>query len=135
MFDIHTLLQIQLNQVQDWHQQPLGQVDPTSFLGIATLQHYSNYELWHQEDLARDPDSSDSQLATVKRNIDRLNQKRNDLIELINTRSKQQNMPVSMIYNKRREPVVPAFQRHTIVLLQGNRGAGPVSDASHRYRA
>ena len=51
------------------------------FPKLVSTQHQVNFELWHQEDMARDPDVSDSKIAAVKRAIDVFNQRRNDLIE------------------------------------------------------
>jgi RNA processing factor Prp31 len=47
---------------------------------VATLCQ-TNMELWREEDKARFPE--DATVVQAKRNIDKLNQKRNDLIEKI----------------------------------------------------
>jgi hypothetical protein len=50
---------------------------------LTIAQHRANFDLWHEEDKARDPHATDTEIASVKRSIDRLNQYRNDLIEKI----------------------------------------------------
>ncbi len=73
---------LQQARVSDWHQkQP--QTSESGLLGVVEEQHFQNYLLWHEEDIARDPDASDAEITRVKRSIDRLNQNRNDLIEQI----------------------------------------------------
>lgn len=51
------------------------------WLALVASQHRANFELWHIEDRARDPQATDADLAQVKRQIDRTNQLRNDLAE------------------------------------------------------
>jgi hypothetical protein len=65
-----------------WHTAALSAPAPAStFEQLVLDQHRANYDLWHEEDAARDPSTSDAGIARVKRSIDKLNQRRNDLAE------------------------------------------------------
>jgi hypothetical protein len=57
----------------------------TDFRQVALAQHRANFDLWHEEDDARSPDASDARIAQVKHAIDRYNQRRNDLVECLDT--------------------------------------------------
>ena len=83
IFKASELLEQQLNEVVQWHVKAPEPVygEASDFPSLVSRQHYVNFELWHQEDMARDPDASDSKIAAVKRAIDVLNQRRNDMIE------------------------------------------------------
>ncbi len=50
-------------------------------MALALAQHRANFELWHEEDKARVPGVADAEIVRVKRAIDRVNQRRNDLVE------------------------------------------------------
>ena len=83
MFETEKLLKLQLQEVELWHR-VLPEAESSTaedFTKLVSTQHQVNFELWHQEDMARDPDVSDSKIAAVKRAIDVFNQRRNDLIE------------------------------------------------------
>lgn len=72
----------QTDCVRLWHHSPPA--NPHSgWRGLICQQHMFNFLLWHEEDIARNPNVSDARIAEVKRSIDRLNQQRNDWIEKI----------------------------------------------------
>jgi DnaJ-domain-containing protein 1 len=54
---------------------------PANLVETALAHHRANFDLWHEEDKAREPGASDAHIAAVKRAIDILNQQRNDLVE------------------------------------------------------
>ena len=84
---------LQIAQLHDeatlrWHQDPpvpvqLAPAASAELADLALAHHRANFDLWHQEDKAREPGASDAAIAQVKRSIDRLNQTRNDLIEAL----------------------------------------------------
>jgi hypothetical protein len=82
MIDVREITQLHADTVQRWHRQEID--NPyEGLLEVVCRQHQQNFRLWHQEDIARSPEVSDSNLAGVKRAIDKLNQQRNDLIEQV----------------------------------------------------
>jgi len=64
-----------------WHQSPFAQPVADDFNAAIEGLHRTNFELWHQEDKARDIQSGDAAIAAAKRAIDSINQRRNDQIE------------------------------------------------------
>jgi hypothetical protein len=50
---------------------------------LALAHHRANFDLWHEEDKVREPGATDASIASLKRSIDALNQKRNDLVEAL----------------------------------------------------
>lgn len=74
-------------KTREWHRR--GVPSEQAFLASLTSRknspllkiHYYNFNLWHTEDEARRPHVRDSVIASTKREVDRLNQLRNDAIE------------------------------------------------------
>lgn len=65
-----------------WHvETPAVPASLAGFERVVAEQHLANFELWHAEDAARSPGATDQDIARVKRLIDSVNQRRNDLTE------------------------------------------------------
>ncbi|WP_087149669.1 DUF4254 domain-containing protein [Mariniblastus fucicola] len=82
MINVQDIVTLQMETVSRWHHEPID--NPYSDLEQAVCtQHQFNYQLWHQEDIARSRDVTDEKIAEVKRAIDGFNQNRNDWIEKV----------------------------------------------------
>ncbi len=80
MIDVQKITEMQCQTVARWHSEPID--NPyEGFVADVCKQHSFNFQLWHEEDVARSPDADDSVIARVKRAIDGFNQQRNDWIE------------------------------------------------------
>ena len=80
MIDVQEVIRLHRETVELWHHEPPA--NPyAGFLHVVCEQHKFNFQLWHEEDVARSPDVGDARIAAVKRAIDGYNQKRNDWIE------------------------------------------------------
>jgi cell division protein FtsB len=89
MLDASSITELQDQTTAQWHSprsvEPLivREGGSANLKELIRAQHRANFDLWHEEDKARDPASSEAGIAAVKRAIDRLNQRRNDLVEQI----------------------------------------------------
>ncbi|WP_348266291.1 DUF4254 domain-containing protein [Edaphobacter paludis] len=82
MLSAYSLTEMQDQKTQTWHGSEEA-IEGKSLMALAMAQHRANFDLWHEEDKARDPGATDADIAAVKHQIDRLNQRRNDLVEKI----------------------------------------------------
>lgn len=70
---------------ETWHGEDDGVDEDAAgdWLALVSRQHRANFDLWHIEDESRRPGATDSELADVKRRVDKTNQRRNDLAEAL----------------------------------------------------
>jgi Protein of unknown function (DUF4254) len=87
MLNAKTTIRLHDDTIEAWHRDPLYlprlQIGPplSDFAELLLRQHRANFDLWHEEDKARDPSATDAEITRVKHAIDHLNQQRNDLAE------------------------------------------------------
>lgn len=82
MLDAVSLTEMHDNTTDAWHGTG-KETNGDDLMGLAVAQHRANFDLWHEEDKARDPEASDAEIVKVKHAIDVLNQRRNDLVQRI----------------------------------------------------
>jgi hypothetical protein len=84
MLNAFHIVRLQEQATRHWHDAsaPAPSIDG-GFDALVLEQHRANFDLWHREDAARDPQAGAEAIAEVKRAIDGLNQRRNDLMECV----------------------------------------------------
>ena len=76
------IVQLQSDATARWHTPATPEPAPASaWDDLILAQHRANFDLWHHEDAARDPQATGDTIAQHKHAIDTLNQCRNDLAE------------------------------------------------------
>ncbi len=80
--DVRTITALQAELTDRWHHsEPAAEGD--DFLAIVSHNHLENFSLWHEEDIARCDHLGAERIRQAKRAIDGHNQRRNDLIEVM----------------------------------------------------
>jgi hypothetical protein len=83
MLDTRHIVRLQEEATRAWHEPAEMRAAASEFDELVVAQHRANFDLWHEEDRARDPEATAESIVGNKRAIDRLNQRRNDLMERI----------------------------------------------------
>lgn len=79
-YDPHEIAQVQMSLTSLWHQaEPSAEGE--GFALLLQKNHYFNFMLWHEEDIARRDDLGSERVHQAKRAIDHYNQQRNNFIE------------------------------------------------------
>jgi hypothetical protein len=85
LIDACAIVHLQDGRTRLWHQTAPEAGHDSSLEGLVEAQHAANFALWHAEDEARRPSADDTAIAGVKREIDHVNQVRNDTMERIDS--------------------------------------------------
>ncbi|MCR6656374.1 MAG: DUF4254 domain-containing protein [Opitutus sp.] len=80
IIDATQIAQLQLQLTTQWHETTPA-AEGTGLLRLVQENHLRNFQLWHEEDIARREDLGFEPIYRAKRAIDRYNQERNNFIE------------------------------------------------------
>jgi len=84
--DVSGFVAAQTAALDAWYADPPQDAPNCEDLAEAVLcEHYCNFRLWNLEDQARRRDLPADRIASIKREIDGWNQRRNDLMEVLDT--------------------------------------------------
>lgn len=83
MMNAAHIVKLQEEATRRWHEPAEMPAAASELDALVVDQHRANFDLWHEEDQARDPQATPEKIVEIKRAIDRLNQRRNDLMERI----------------------------------------------------
>jgi len=104
LVDARAIVHLQDARVRLWHDSPPEPAGDGSLAALIEAQHAANFTLWHAEDEARRSSADDASIAAVKRQIDRVNQVRNDTTEQIDSR---------LLASLREAGVAPRGEQHS----------------------
>lgn len=80
--DPQAIADLQRQLTTTWHERPPSvPPQPDALLACVAQNHLRNFQLWHEEDVARRDDVGFERIYQAKRAIDRHNQERNNFIE------------------------------------------------------
>jgi hypothetical protein len=79
-FDPTEIAALQSTLTVSWHEEAPA-ASGEGFLRLVRENHLRNFQLWHEEDIARRDDLGSERVHQAKRAIDRFNQERNNFIE------------------------------------------------------
>lgn len=83
MLNARHIVELQEEATRRWHGPEEMPAAASELDELVVAQHRANFDLWHEEDQARDLQATPERIVEIKRAIDRLNQRRNDLMERI----------------------------------------------------
>ena len=80
--NVEEIVRQQAAWTEQWHQGPTPPAEGRPWTALER-NHRMNFDLWHEEDVARRDDLGVERVRQAKRTIDRCNQARNDAVEEI----------------------------------------------------